>query len=90
MECHGNSVSSGWASQPEQSLRKKTKVAAFQDNKNKTEKNEDRKAKETTYQFRFLAARYERRGRVKNRCGIWPQVRRQQPEKHLVTRRSYS
>ena len=38
MECHGNySVSSGWAPEPEQSLRKKKKEVASR-TKNKTEK----------------------------------------------------
>ena len=45
MECHGNSVSSFWASQPEQSLRKKKGGFSGQQ-KNKTEKMKTKRGKE--------------------------------------------
>ena len=45
VECRGNSVSSGWASQPEQSLRKKKNGFFRTTKKNKTEKMKTEKEK---------------------------------------------
>ena len=65
----------------------KARRGGFQDTKTTTNKIQE---KGKTCQRRFPAARFERGGRVKNRCVILPQVRRRQPEKHLVARRSHS